>query len=202
MTAVCSRCVEDEYLKEIILNQGEVQECTLCEREDGKAFTTEDLAMVIAPIITEHFKQGEDVKRFGADDSEWWEQEGDPLAEHIQEVIGQYLGFEDEIVSALEDNEGYDPRDGDGRFFDSSCNYVSIPTRPFRYLEEWNYALDELKHRRRFFNTAANTLFTELFDGVETRRVWSKNNAQENVVWELPEGSEIFRARTCHSSKS
>jgi hypothetical protein len=63
---------------------------------------------------------GEDVKRFGEDDKEWWEQEGDPLDHHLQEVFGQYLGFEDEIVAALEERDPADPRDGDIPFYDRS----------------------------------------------------------------------------------
>ena len=64
----------------------------------ARRLLAEDLAEAVDPIMREHFALGEDVKRFGPDDEEWWEQEGDPLDHHLQEVIAQYLGFEDEIV--------------------------------------------------------------------------------------------------------
>ena len=102
MSAVCWKCIEDEYLKQILKNGGTPQKCTLCG-DRRKAFTAEDLAEAVDPIMREHFAPGEDVKRFGEDDQEWWEQEGDPLDHHLQEVIGQYLGFEDEIIRALEE---------------------------------------------------------------------------------------------------
>ena len=101
MSAVCWKCIEDEYLKTIIKKKGTRQKCSLCD-DTRKAFTAEDLAEAVDPIVREHFAQGENVKKFGEDDAEWWEQEGDPLDHHLQEVIGQYLGFEDEIVEALE----------------------------------------------------------------------------------------------------
>src|SRR5579863_2350757 len=125
VNAVCWRCIEDEYLKEIVKNEGEPQKCTLCSRR-RKAFTAEDLAESVDSIMRDHFAPGEDVKRFGQDDTEWWEQEGDPLDHHLQDVIGQYLGFEDEIVTALEESDPADPRDGGSPFYDSSQDYVPV----------------------------------------------------------------------------
>lgn len=200
MAAVCWRCIEDEYLKKIVRDNGEVGDCTLCGRGGAKVFTPDQFSEVLDPLMREHFAPGADVKRFGEDDSEWWEQEGDPLSHHLQEVIGQFLGFEDEIVSALEENEDVRPQDGEEPFFDSSQDYVPVRVKTYRYIEEWNTALDELKHRRRFFSSRAKTLFTELFEGVETRQAWNKSNGKDNVVWQFPAGSELHRARICDSA--
>lgn len=129
-----------------------------------------------------------------------WEQEGDPLSFHIQEVIGQYLGFEDEIVEALVDNEDVWEPDGDIPFFDSSSDYVSKPTHAYAYYEEWDYVLEDLKHRTRFFSSAAASFFERLFDGVDRRKSWNnETRADQGVVWELPAGSHLFRARICRS---
>jgi hypothetical protein len=201
MDAVCWRCIEDEYLKEIIREQGAPVECSLCENDEEKAFTVEDLAKILDPIMREHFAQGEDVRKFGEDDKDWWEQEGDPLSFHVQEVIGQDLEFEDEIVEALVVIDPADPRDGEDPFFDDSQNYVPTPVRPYSYYEEWAFVSEDLKHRRRFFSSAAAALFERLFEGVETRK-WLNNEKRmdETVVWELPQGSELFRARICNSA--
>lgn len=199
MSAVCWKCLEDEYLKTIIKKKGKRQKCSLC---DGtrKAFTAEDLAEAVDPIVREHFAQGEDVKKFGEDDAEWWEQEGDPLDHHLQEVTGQYLGFEDEIVEALEEKDPADERDGDIPFYDSSQNYVSIPIRPYAYYEEWSYVSEDIKHRRRFFSSAASALFARVFEDVETRKSRNRETGNdEKVIFEMPEGSLLFRARICHS---
>ena len=203
MAAVCSHCAEDGYLKKLIRDEGEPGMCDLCQKDRKKTFSADKLAEVLDPIIREHFAPGPEVKHFGEDDSEWYEQEGDPLSFHIQEIIGHDLGFEDEIVEALVGNEDCDERDGDIPFFDSSQDYVSTPVSPHSYYENWNYVLEDLKHRRRFFSAAAAELFETIFEGVETRRWWNKETrSHEKVVWELPEASELFRARICDSSSA
>jgi hypothetical protein len=97
VSAVCWSCIEDEYLKKIIREKGTPKECLLCKRNDENAFGPDDLAEVVAPIMQMFFIHGLEVKKFGEDDSEWFEQEGDSLSVHLQEVIGQHLGFEDEM---------------------------------------------------------------------------------------------------------
>ena len=199
MKAVCWKCIEDEYLKEIVKKEGKPQKCTLCDAR-RKAFTAEDLAGAVDPIMRKHFAPGEDVKRFGEDDKEWWEQEGDPLDYHLQEVFGQELGFEDDIVAALEEMDPADPRDGDMVFYDSTQDYVSVPIRPHAYFAEWNYVSEDLKHRRRFFSSAASDLFARVFEDVETRKLRnSETGDDEKIVREMPEASLLFRARICRS---
>lgn len=200
MAAECWRCIEDEYLKTIVREEGAIAECDLCEGDDEKAFTAEDLAELIDPIMREHFEPGEQVMRGGADDRDYYEQEGDQLSHHVQEIIGQDLGFEDEIVGALTD-EDVDIGDGEEPFFDDTQSYVSVPVRPYAYYEEWNYVLENLKHRRRFFSSAASALFERLFKNVEKMQWWNhEKRANEKAVWELPQKTEVFRARTCRST--
>jgi hypothetical protein len=199
VSAVCWKCIEDEFLKKIVKKRGTRAKCDLCDKV-MKSFTPEDLAEVLDPIMREHFKPGEDVKRFGEDDNDWWEQEGDPLSHHVEEVIGQYLGFEDEIVAALERNDPARPQDGEFPFFDGTQDYVSTPTRPYAYYAEWEYVSENLKHRRRFFSSAASDFFSRVFGDVETRTSRNDETREiENVVWAMPEGSELFRARICHT---
>ena len=201
MSGVCWQCIEDEYLRRIVQEKGEPGDCSLCENGKERTFTAEDLAEILAPIMREHFAQGATVRKLGENDkNDYWEQEGDPLSSHVQEVISQYLGFENEIVKALVFSDPADPRDGEERFFDRSQSYVPTDIYPDRYYKSWNYVSEDLKHRRRFFSSAAAELFEELFEDVETRK-WLNNEKRkaENVIWELPLGSEIFRARICHS---
>ena len=115
-------------------------------------------------------------------------------------MIGQYLGFEEEIVEALVENENVRPQDGEEAFFHRDQQYVPIPVRPYRYYEEWEDVSEEIKHRRRFFNSAAAGLFESLFEDVETRQ-WHnpESRVDENVVFESPANTQLFRARVCHS---
>jgi hypothetical protein len=201
MAAVCWKCVEDEYLKEIVHRDGHVEQCSICNGEAENAFDPEDFAPILDPILREHIELGEDVKRFAVEnDDEWWEQEGEPLSDRLQEVIGQYLGFEDEIVEALVDYEDARWQDGDDGFYHDDQSYVSTPATCYRIQSEWDDALADLKHRRRFFSAFASGFFQTLFEDVETRQWWnSKDRRDDHVVIELPQGAEIFRARICDS---
>ncbi len=196
--AVCWRCIEDEYLKKIVQEKGEPEECSLCHGDRENAVTAEGLAEILDPVVRENFAQGpvEPSIGEGDDDRVYYEQKGDPLSFHLQDVIGQFLGFEEEVVRALVRNEDVWPQDGEEAFFDGSQDYVPIPVRPQSYHEEWNFVTEDLKHRRRFFSSAAASLFRGLLEGVEEMPWWnSETRAEERVVWELPAGSKLFRAR-------
>jgi hypothetical protein len=51
VSAVCWRCIEDEYLKKMIQDDGSPDECSLCSRTDESTFGPNELAQVVAPII-------------------------------------------------------------------------------------------------------------------------------------------------------
>jgi hypothetical protein len=189
---ICWKCFDDEYLKEIVKKDGEQLECSVCG-EERAAFTIEQLGKLIEPIMREHLSQVEDVN--------WREEQGDPLSFWVQEVLGECFGFEDEIVEAVIAAEDADPQDGDEAFFDDSCNYVETPTSPRAYHSEWNFVIQELKHQRRFFSSSAKALFDKLFDGVEEIQSYDREAGKHgSVVWELPKGSKLFRARICNSN--
>jgi len=188
MGAVCWQCIEDEHLKKIVKQQGTLASCNLCSKK-RKSFNAEQLAEIVDPILREHLSLGEDVKRFRVDDDKgWWEQEGDPLEHHLQEgFIGQYLGFEDEIIEALQDIDPADPRDGEMPFYDSSSNYVvAVSAHPHALHAEWIQVSEDLKHRRRFFSSAASHLFGHVFEDVETRSFWNKETRADT---NMPIGS-------------
>jgi hypothetical protein len=190
--AVCWKCIEDKYLREIIKDSGEPLLCSVCEGEKQNAFGVKQLGKLIEPILREHFQQGEYDNHEG-------EQAGDPLSFAVQEVLGQEFDFEDEIVGAVIDAEDVDPQDGEIPFFDDTCNYVSSPISLREYNAEWNSLLQELKYKRRFFSSSAKALFDKLFTGSEAGKFWNEENELGNAVQELPEGSELFRARNCNS---
>jgi hypothetical protein len=202
MSAVCWNCVDDEYLKAIIREKGEVQPCSECDTSTRKAFTAEDLAELLDPILQEHYAHGEEIQQFGADDDHWWEQEGDPLSHIVQEALGEDLGFYDEIVDALIENDDARPQDGEEPFFSNEINYVPTRLAAYRLHDSWDFVAEDLKHSRRFFSSAAKELFDYLFSDVEVRKYWDVAQKKDvTVVRELPEGSEFFRARVCDSNE-
>jgi hypothetical protein len=196
--AVCCECVEDFYLKKIIGEEGVPIECSVCGDDTHNAFTVEELGKLMEPIMRDHFVLGPTVKKFGEDDSEWWDQEGDPMSWAVQEVLGQYFDFEDEIVDAVSEAEDCWPPDGDEPFWDTTSLYVESRVNLGAYFSNWQFTLDELKHGRRFFSPAAQALFGELFDGVEHLKKWYGKSAQP-VVRQLAVGTKLFRARICNS---
>jgi hypothetical protein len=202
MSAVCWNCVNDEHLKAIIQEKGEVQPCSECETSTRKAFTAEDLAELLDPILQEHYAHGEEVQQFGADDDHWWEQEGDPLSHIVQEALGENLSFYDEIVDALIENDDARPQDGEEPFFSDEINYVGRPLNAYGLHDMWDFVTEDLKHNKRFFSSAAKKPFDYLFSDVEVRKYWDVAQRKDvTVVRELPEGSELFRARVCDSNE-
>lgn len=195
-TAVCFECVEDFYLKEIIKNEGEPLSCSVCGEESNNAFTVDEVGKLMEPIMREHFWRGPEVKKFGDNDEEWWEQEGEPISWAVQEVLGQYFEFEDEIVDAVIEAEDCWPQDGDDCFWDNTSLYIESRVKLGHYFAEWQFTLDELKHRRRFFSPSAEALFGKLFAGVEELKTWDDNKP---VVINLPTNTKMFRARICNS---
>ena len=108
------------------------------------------------------------------------------------------LYFEDEIVDAVVDAENCWPPDGDEPFWESTTNYVETRVQIGHYYARWNWVLDELKHNRRFFNTSAEALFGEIFDGVDELQAWDGRRSRP-VVRILSKGTTLFRARILNS---
>lgn len=196
--AVCHECVEDTYLKQIIQNDGSPILCSVCQSITNNAFTVDELGALIEPIMREHFSLGGQIKRFYDDDHEAWGQEGDPMSYVVQEVLGQYFDFEDEIVDAVCDAENYWPGDGGDAFWDNTSNYVETRIQIGHYYEQWSNALSELKNSRRFFSPSALDLFNKLFDDIDALKAWTGRKYLP-VVRSLPLGTKFHRARIFNS---
>jgi hypothetical protein len=190
--AICSSCFADWKLKRLARSQGDRIACRACGRSGRMGFTFSKLGKLMEPIMRQHFRIGDGVKRFGEDDKEWWEQEGDSLSIVVQCVMGQYFDFEDEIIAAIANaNERTDD------YWETGQSYVPAPVQGSDYHQLWETVVEELKHERRFFNDAAQGLYARLFDGVDEMITW--DDKAESVVFLLPAGTNIYRGRTCHS---
>lgn len=199
-TSICWKCFQDEYLQEIVKGNYGPGECSVCGDRDENVISVEELGKLIEPILHEHFKPGPQLKKFGKDDSEWREQAGDSLSSIIENVLGQSFDFDDEIVDAVLDAEDYRPQDGEDAYFDQSVFYVETRIPIAHLFEAWDFALNELKHQRRFFSPSAQVLFEKLFAGIESMTAWNDESARsESVVCEMPAGWELFRGRVCDS---
>lgn len=196
--AICVECATDVHLKKLIEENSEDLECSVCGESESPAIGVVELGKLIEPIMREHFQPGPQIRRFGEDDKDWWEQEGELISWAVQEVLGQYFDFEDEIVSAVIDAEDVRPQDGEEPYWDDTSLYVETRVRGGHLYEEWRCTLHELKHGRRFFSPAAQALFTRLFTGVEQQKAWIDGKF-EPVIYLLPAETELHRARVCNS---
>lgn len=196
--AICKTCIEDSYLGEALSEHFEQLECSSCGEESGEAVTVESLAAVVEPVLREYFVQGTDEKHFGENDTEWWEQAGDPLSDVIQFVMGQYFDFEDELVQAICDLDTAWPPDGEEPLWEAHASYVRRRMLPDELAEGWSNATESVKHSQRFFNPSARHLFERLFSGVGHIHVRAAGERLPVSV-QLPVGTELYRARVCVS---
>jgi hypothetical protein len=191
-SAVCWKCVKDSHLREIIRTRpGKPLECFACHASEEPAFDSEQLAEQIAPILHDHFEPGGEIPEFDDDGNERLGQEGDPLPNVIERVLGQYLPFENQIVEALIAAENFRGPEHGSRFFDDSSMYVRVPEESY-YRERWETAQTELNQQKRYFCASARELFDSLFGCVDTL----------GIVRELPQNSELFRARSLSDERS
>lgn len=198
--AICFECIEDAHLRATVERDGVQLLCESCGGEDNKAFSYERLGKEMEPIIREHFQLGPTVKKFYDDDSEGWEQEGDPLSYIVSEVLRQDVENPDELVSAICDAEEYWPSNGEDAFYDSTSQYVRRRATTQALVAEWQHLRDELAHRRRFFSDGARALFDRLFKDVAELKTFDREAKKWlPVINTLPAGTEVFRARVVRS---
>ena len=201
--AICSNCIDDEFLKRIVETNCTVHLCHVCGAVDTNAIELEALGKLMEPIIRDNFALGESVRQFGEDDHDWWEQQGESLQSVVHEVLGQYFSCENEIVSAICSAEEVWPPHGEEPFFVTTSSYVQNDVRVSDYYSKWSGLLDEIKHKRRFFSPSAKSHFKLLFDGVESVRSFnSEQGAFESVITEVSLGSIFYRARICDKDKN
>lgn len=177
---------------------GQRATCMVCGGARRNAITPKELGELLDPIVREHFRLGEHIRVFTSDDDDYgsWEQQGDDLSYVIQTVLGQYFEFEDEIVEAMVEAEGCYPPDGEESFYDSTNLYKPTGVQIQHYYAEWDYLLESLKHKSRFFNNLAQEFFDRIFLDIDAMVSWQPGNGAVSVVRELPVGTEIYRARS------
>ncbi|MBI5543784.1 MAG: RES domain-containing protein [Deltaproteobacteria bacterium] len=195
---VCCDCIQDHALKARISARGAPEVCVLCGLTTNPAISIQDLAGLMYPIIEEHFIQ--------AGNAIDGEPLGDDLSWVVQEILGQYLECEDALLQALEEADPADPRDGSEPFVSRDATYENSPTDLSAHFKTWERIKGELKYRRRFFSDRARAFFGALFEELDQlrcppgRRRAGGASAPISVVWTVPVGTALFRARASDST--
>jgi hypothetical protein len=189
---ICSECFDDEHLRERVRREGAVDECRVCN-EQREGITVGQLGKILEPIMRDCLQVGEPVRDITVEGELYYRQLGDTLEAWVQEFLGKHYDFEDEIVDAIVAADDYNPRDGDGPFWDNTQSYERVQYFSGDYHVRWRETLADVKHRRRFFSEKARLFFTELFAGVEDLYVAGKRRTP--VVRRLRMGTCFYRAR-------
>jgi hypothetical protein len=201
---VCADCIREQYLSEMIRQEGISGHCDACDKRKLNTISIERLGEILARVIQKHYETGVETPRFYDDsDKPSWEQNGEDISFIVQEVLGQCFDFNEEIGDAVISSEHCDVQHGEVPFFDDETKYEEKPTRPYTYSYAWTETQQELLTRRRFFSPSAKSLFDNLFQDVDKLLTSdAPANEKPRVVSMMPAGTVVFRGRMCDSSKS
>ncbi|MCG5077823.1 RES family NAD+ phosphorylase [Paraburkholderia tagetis] len=196
---ICYACFEDSVLRERVQRVGGVDECRVCE-ERREGISVEQLAEWLEPVMRENLGWGREVPYFGEGDSDSvsYRRLGDPLEHWVQNFLGQYFDFQNEIIDAVIESEFFYPGDGGEPFWDETMDYEEVRHSGGEFGLAWQETLQDVRHRRRFFSEKAHKFFAELFADVEHMHLPGKPRSP--VVRTLRTGTRLFRARVVTSS--
>jgi hypothetical protein len=190
MSFVCTQCIDHEEFCAYAHDSLSNSKCDNCGAMDAQGIDIETMAELIDPIFRNRFAQYS-----GYPDSN---SGGDDLLFCIHELFEKELPFAEEIISALEDTEFMDIKDGGDAFYSSFVDYERIGViRASEQIWKWREVLRELKYEARFFSPRARELFSGLFGDIE--QMVDKNN--QPVVLDLNAGAIVYRARKFKSLK-
>ncbi len=209
--SICIKCVDDECLKNTILEKDEIHNCSQCN-ERNLAIGFVDLAKLLESVISENFTKGTYQEYFNKDKgfSDQF-QRGMPLQEVIDEILGFEVSFGEKLVDLLMETESWDPseyQEPDNLFADDE-NYVEIQYDNLNLQGRWYQLIDELKTQRRFFSDNARNFFKFLFEDLDSLwayipvenkkdKGWS-GTEKRDVIETLPKNTKIYRARRANS---
>jgi len=199
---ICSRCIENKYLKRRISEQGEAGRCSECKHRRASTVTIDEFGGWLEPVLRNCLWPGDHIPFFRSDDdSPDYQQEGEELEEHISVILGQILEINEDIANAVMDAEVIDDKGGGAPLFDEGVCYVMQLASTRRLESLWERIEEELKYRQRFFNADAKTFFEGIFSDIETVKARNKKTKKlHHVVRVLRKGSRIFRARVCSNA--
>jgi hypothetical protein len=168
---VCSECIGEEVLKNLILSGGEPGQCTFCGSK-ANCLALERLANEIHEVIEENFyltssePEGMD---YALAKEGLWERPGDP----VDVLIADIAKVSEELGEAIRDclSEQYGDaaaRDGEDDPYGSDALYEEkgIDDRDFR--ESWDFFKTNIKTRSRFFSQQAEQVLDEIFKELDT----------------------------------
>jgi len=168
---VCSDCIGDKILKEIVPSEGEPEQCTFCGT-NANCLTLENLANQVHEVIEKNFyltsNEPEGVDYHLAKEG-LWERPG----EQVHLVISRIAKVSEDIAEAIRDHLseqfGYEAaRDGEENPYGYDALYEENSVDDWRFQESWDFFKTNIKTRSRFFSQQAEEVLDEIFKGLGT----------------------------------
>lgn len=210
---ICSNCVGEELLKEVIQTKGTLGRCSYCS-QDGMTIAMEEMADRIATAFEQHFERTpsepsslEHAMMSDKESAYEWKREGEPIVCAIAKaaVVGKEPAMD--VQKILKERIASDPTDwseeeefGD----DSYYRNKTIPDPMFyrsRLLDEWAEFERSLRTESRYFSEKTNQHLTNLFGRVGSL-VTEGGRSLIELAGPDTDIKAFFRARVCETGKA
>src|SRR5688572_4674801 len=98
---VCTRCVDEPFLKELIRKDGKARVCSYCDRKSA-TFSLDQLADQVERAFEDHYERTSTDPE-GWEDSHSWERSGEPVVWAIANAASVSEEIATDLQSLLED---------------------------------------------------------------------------------------------------
>lgn len=192
---LCHECVDDDYFKQIIKDEGRRRKCSFCETVH-KCLDLDEVTEKVDVVFRENYTPSEEYPTFNLEsDKVYWEYHGEYPEAIISEMLKVEYDIAEKIVENLVKISAYDAiREGGDNFYSDEMQYEEVKASTYGYSEIWSEFCQSVKHYSRFFNPEAEVLLREIFLDVE--RIYSLEG--QPAIRVLPDGEvdrTIFRGR-------
>ncbi len=170
---VCSDCIEEDDLRNLILAEGDSGECDYC-RETGQCFQISSISEQVNEVFERFYRRTDESnpeEEYGRRNESGYlfMRDGQDIVEAIRELVETSEVVASDIQKVLEfensDSELY--KLGVETEYASESFYEEFGISDSGLIKQWNEMQDSLKIENRFFNSEVEELFSLLFDDLD-----------------------------------
>ncbi|QTN34832.1 RES family NAD+ phosphorylase [Cognatishimia activa] len=205
---VCSNCTSEEYLAELIREEGEVEACYYCE-DESNCVTVDELANKIEAAFNDHFSlTSTEPNAFQSmmlkdkeSDYDWY-REGQETVWAIADAARVSEDIARDVQSVLE----YRHEDWDSALagieceFSSDAHYEEIMPENLQWHSQWDEFERLIKTEARFFSRTAASYLADLFDEIDQMRTHDGRSLIASAGPDT-EITSLFRGRVFQSEE-
>lgn len=203
---VCFGCVDEEFLKDEILANGSIAECSYCGTSQ-ESYTIATMSERIFEVFEEHYTRTSDqpdsfqsMMMADKEGTYEFEREGEEVVYAIENAAKiPFAAAQDIQVILEEENAVYDHSQIDGETeFASESHYEEKASSIDAWHQEWSSFERSLKTEARFFSQTASQRLVSVFGAIQTLK--TKDGSSPIVDAGPGTGLEgIYRARAFQS---